>query len=189
MSSPTRVQHVPPAMDAEWFVDGSMLERAADEHVRGFRGDGLGGGPLAGCEYEVTWGSICSGTDAVLFVLAAVAAAYAKIGVTMRFVHCFSCEASASVQKWIQGLHSLECGMSGCLFEDATCMGDRCATCKIHGQKCRVPCVDLSISGTSCKDFSKANKNRKGMNVLVSEGTPGGSAQTAHGTFSIVMMR
>eukprot|EP00973_Karenia_brevis_P082003 11368803-Karenia_brevis.AAC.1 len=59
--------------------------------------------------------------------------AYAKIGVTLKFVHKFSCEIKPSVQEWILGLHKAASGLEGCLFEDAADMGAEFAKCKVHG--------------------------------------------------------
>jgi len=131
---------------AAWFLDGSLLDNLAAENLAVCRADGEGGGPLAMSEVTLTWGSICSGSEAVLFVLDAISKAYQKLGVIVRFIHQSSCEIKTSVQAWIRRLHQLtpaqnnSCGetafgLEGCLVENAACMGCEYSKCLIHGPR------------------------------------------------------
>ena len=131
----------------------------------------------------MTWCSICSGSEVILFVLAAIASAFRARHITLIFKHLFSCEIVPAKQEWIMGAFEEGNVEEGCLFERAEDLGQEYAQCVKHGRKCRVPHADIVIAGTSCKDLSRANStNFKGKPcVLTQEFSPGGSAQTYRG--------
>ena len=77
-----------------------------------------------------------------------------------------------------------------CLFTDIKDMGEKMAPCSCHASgnaascKCYVPAVDVLIAGTSCKDISRANQNKKRDREEATFGlltSRGGSAQTFRG--------
>lgn len=71
-----------------------------------------------------------------------------------------------------------------CLFTDICDMGKEMATCSCHGSKCFTPSVDILVVGTSCKDLSKANPNKRKDSeqaTFTQSHSRGGSAQTYHG--------
>ena len=71
-----------------------------------------------------------------------------------------------------------------CLFTDICDMAKDLATCSCHGGKCFTPSVDILVVGTSCKDLSKANPNKRKDSeqaTFTQIHSRGGSAQTYHG--------
>ena len=79
-------------MDPSWVADGTLLDKLSDDHLMKFECEGSGGGPTGSSEHVISWGSICSGSEAILFVLLAISAAYKKVGKSVSFVHRYSCE-------------------------------------------------------------------------------------------------
>ena len=181
--TPSAIGHV----SSKHVLDGSLLESLAGEHLDNMKDlpsgnvtdTGLASGHVP--EVELTWGSICSGSEVVIFVFMAIRAAYAQLGINIIFKHMFSCEINAQKQSWIEGIFSELLLTSGCLFERAEHMGQEFAKCVRHNCLCRVPRVNLLFAGTSCKDFSKANPNKNKVQVLGKASSPGGSAQTLNG--------
>ena len=84
-----------------------------------------------------------------------------------------------------------------CLFTDILDMGDNMAACSCHStatraSKCFIPTVDLLLVGTSCKDMSKANPNKKRdreQATLSLQHSRGGSAQTYRGLVKYLAKR
>ena len=171
-------------LPAEAILDGTFLDQLAREHIADFMK--VTPNRLAGARLELTWGSICSGGEVVLFVLDSISRAFQALEITLTFTHRFSCERQKPLQDWISGVFE-EAGVAcGCCFCRAEEMGQDQAWCAKHGRLCDVPGVDILIAGTSCKDFSKASnaqREYKGSGTLVL-GLPtstGGSAETFHG--------
>ena len=134
---------------------------------------------------EITWGSICSGSEGVLPVLLAIEEAYSTRKVQVQFKHIFSCEKSKEKQKWISRIFAEFSGHEAkdhddCLFTSAEEMGNPTAQCVVHEKYCPVPDVDLLVAGTSCKDLSRANPNQN-MAAMKERLSPGGSGDTFQG--------
>ena len=143
---------------ASKFADGSLLEFLAADHLNIFRSAQLaasGCGLKAGATIVLVWGSICSGSEVMVLVLMALTCAYAELGVQLKFKHAFSCENMPAKQQWIRSLFQELEVADGCVFERAEDMGGKRAYCVKHKALCPVPSVDLLVTGTSCKDFSK----------------------------------
>ena len=144
-----------------------FLDQTAEDNFAGFRrrwpSEVCPRGLAAGSVVEMTWCSICSGSEVILFVLAAIASAFRARHITLIFKHLFSCEIVPAKQEWIRGAFKEGNVEEGCLFERAEDLGQENAACVTHGGKCRVPHADIVIAGTSCKDLSRANPtNNKG---------------------------
>ena len=182
-----------PGVSADDLKNGRHLDVLAAEHCVAFR-KALPEGHSLGPALTLRWCTICSGGEVVLFVLLAIARAFAKYGVKLHFVHVFSCECVPKLQDWLIGLFA-EVGATvslgdGCLFERAEHMGANAAKCRKHGGRCcTIPDADLVIAGTSCKDFSKAlgTSAKVKQHVLDNSTSTGGSAQTFHGLISYLM--
>ena len=132
---------------------------------------------------EITWGSICSGSEGVLPVLRAIEQAYATRKVQVQFKHIFSCEKSKEKQRWISQIFAEFSGHDDhddCLFTSAEEMGNPTAHCVVHDKYCPVPDVHLLVVGTSCKDLSRANPNQN-MAAVKESSSPGGSGNTFQG--------
>ena len=72
-----------------------------------------------------------------------------------------------------------------CIFTNILDMGNDRAECWQHAGFCRVPCVDVLIIGTLCKDMSRANPGIvRQQAVLQHQRSKGGSAQTFRGFLS-----
>ena len=118
--------HVRSELPASLFHDGTLLTQLAQEFVEDFAATSSDGG-LAHIgnrmELEISVGTICSGSEIVLFVLRAISEAYQKQNICLKFIHVFSCEIKASVQNWIKSLkEELEIN-EGCLFEKSRAHG------------------------------------------------------------------
>ena len=93
-------------------VEGTLLPNLAGENLEGFKAVLPRGHPLAlgfvGGEQtramddlELTWGSCCSGSEGVHYVLEACAQAMEEIGLPVTFQHAFSCESNKAKRSWI----------------------------------------------------------------------------------------
>ena len=145
-------------VSASSILDGTVLNRCADAHIAAFQAHGCRSlaPPL-----ELPFCTMCSGGEVVVLVLKAVEQRLNHIGIKIKFKHMFSCEANAAKITWIAGLLQ-ELGIQGgCIFERIESLGDHDAWCVVHKRRCVVPDAELVIAGTSCKDLSKANKNKK----------------------------
>ena len=161
-------------MGEECFWDGTLLEELAREFFQATQGIS-GDRPLA-----LTWASICSGSEIILFVLLAISSAYKEAGLSIEFTHVFSCESNPAKRVWIRKVFE-EVGVAeGCMFKRAEDMGGATAWCEVHKKRCPIPGADIMVAGTSCKDLSKANKNRN-PKAFQQSSTPGNSANTFHG--------
>ena len=131
------------------IVNGTLLDKLADEHADHFA-RAAPGRPTAP-SLELTWASICSGGEGVLFALDGIVKAYAKRGIELKLRHVFSCECKKVLQEWIQGAFD-EAGIaSGCAFDRAEHMGRDTAWCVKHKKPCRVPDSDIVIAGSLVK--------------------------------------
>ena len=126
-------------------------------------------------------------------MLLAIARAYAACGIHVHFVHAFSCELVPKLRDWIMALFA-EVGATmslteGCVFERAEEMGNKKAKCSRHDRHCEVPDSDVTIAGTSCKDFSRSTGHSHTERATVLEGatSAGGSAQTFHGLIGYLL--
>ena len=72
------------------------------------------------------------------------------------------------------------------MFGRAEEMGGATAWCEVHGARCPIPGADIMVSGTSCKDLSKANKHRN-PRAFQQSSSPGASANTFHGLVDWLM--
>ena len=123
-------------------------------------------------DLELTWGSCCSGSEGVHYVVEACAQAMEETGLPVTFQHAFSCESNKAKRSWIadvlckgqvfnSDMHETFATHAevGCIFEDIKDMGSEMSKCSLHGKECPVPSVDCLFIGTSCKDLSRANSS------------------------------
>ena len=163
---------------AEKFIDGTILESLADEHLHNFKkiAPHRAHAPR-GCR---TWGSMCSGSEGAHFVLDAFQKAVVKSGTPFSIKQRFSCEVNKAKQTWINNLVNKGNHPGDvCIFADAQDMRGSTAKCVAHNKECTVEPVDLLIVGTSCKDMSRAStqvKAMRGTPVLSKQHSLGGSA-------------
>lgn len=190
-------------------VEGTLLPTLARENLQGFKAVLPRNHPLAlgfvGGEQtramddlELTWGSCCSGSEGVHYVVEACAQAMEETGLPVTFQHAFSCESNKAKRSWIadvlckgqvfnSDMHETFATHAevGCIFEDIKDMGSEMSKCSLHGKECPVPSVDCLFIGTSCKDLSRANSSvDKSKLVLSQESSRGASAQTFRGMLS-----
>ena len=174
-------------LDYHTILDGTFLEQLADEHNDAFLS--LAPGRRVAPTLTLRWATICSGGEGVLFTLEAIKANAKKRGIILDLVHVYSCEIKKPLTNWIEGLFD-EVGVAyGCCFQDAQEMGQEFATCVRHGGRCRVLDCDILISGTSCKDFSRASSSYKASDTLLlqqADSSVGGSVQTFRGFLAYV---
>ena len=187
-------------------VEGTLLPTLAKENLQGFKAVLPPSHPLAlgfvGGEQtramddlDFTWGSCCSGSEGVHYVVEACGQPVAEIDLPVTFQHAFSCESNKAKRSWIadvlckgkifnSDLHETFAHFAevGCIFEDIKDMGSEMSKCSLHGKECPVPSVDCLFIGTSCKDLSRANSSvDKSTLVLSQESSKGASAQTFRG--------
>ena len=143
------------------FKDGSLLGGLARSHVISFR-EVLPDShkPMSGSR---TWGSLCSGSEGAHFVTQAVEAAMgawntASGQVPLQLEQLFACESVAVKRKWIHHVVNGPRRAKGqkeiCIFISILHMGQRTAFCETHDKECEIPCVDILLVSTSCKDLS-----------------------------------
>ena len=93
-------------------VEGTLLPTLARENLQGFKAVLPRNHPLAlgfvGGEQtramddlELTWGSCCSGSEGVHYVVEACAQAMEETGLPVTFQHAFSCESNKAKRSWI----------------------------------------------------------------------------------------
>ena len=123
-----------PHIAAQQFHDGTLLDNLAQSYGEHFDDMGLqmpfGG---VGATLVIFWASICAGSEAVLFVLSAIAAHYNQRGVNVAFRHRFSCEGNERKQQWMRDSFSELSIEQGCIFQ----IKDLCratAYCGKHGK-------------------------------------------------------
>ena len=167
--------------------NGQLLENLAKSHIENFKKVAPSRPTASG--RVITWGSLCSGSEGVHFVLHAMQQAYRAAGIDVTFKHKFSCESDPKNQQWITNLVQSQIGSEAnapCLFDSIEKMGGKEANCVRHCGACVVCGVDVLVLGTSCKDLSRANSKRSkhSEHILVKSATVGGSAQTFKGFLS-----
>lgn len=92
------------------------------------------------------YGTMCSGSEVVKFVLASLSQALSDEHV---FIPVFTCECEKDKREWIMHLESAEV----CCFTNIVDMGSATAPCARHGKNCRVVSVDGLVIRLSCKDL------------------------------------
>ena len=116
--------------------DGSVLMKLAEEHLQSLKR--LVPSRPVGPEGDLTWGSMCSGSEGPHFAFLALEAALGKNGLRCNFKHLFSCEITPQKQEWIRkvlGPH----GKDSCCFKDVCKMSKPLAPCVVHGKDCAPP--------------------------------------------------
>ena len=123
---------------------------------------------------------MCSGTEITTVVLQEFDQAMSK--------HGYICEIDSNKWQWESDLLDYY-GCNSCMFTDDSVIHRHRLHCNYHKQMCEVRKVDGVIAGVSCKDWSRASPGRfikKGVSVLQSATSAGGSAQTTHGLIAFV---
>lgn len=161
-----------------------MLNRLAHEHRERF-GELLPSRPLASGR-TLLWASACSGSEGLHFVFSALEDVYKGTPTPLTFAQSFACESSEQKRAWI--MQVINGGKpdipSKCVFENICEISEMTALCAVHRRRCPVPCVDVFVCGTSCKDISSlslGSRTQSGPLAFEQESTPGGSAQTFRG--------
>ena len=129
---------------------------------------------------ELTWGSMCSGSEGAHFVMREL-----KDHFRWNLRQVFACESNANKRKWIDNLVNATPRSLGeplmCIFCDIKDMGEAMSYCHVHGKPCTVPHCDILIVSTSCKDLSNLSNHKNTEPVLGKPTSPGGSADTFNG--------
>ena len=177
-------------IDASCFLDTTLLPTLITEHIANF--NTLMGTVHASSVGELTWGSLCSGSEGAHFLMEALNKHFDTLGPgthlnALHLRQVFACEIVPSKRRWIDALvntHRRDLGLSlVCIFCDIRDMGKTTAHCHVHDRLCIVPDCDILIASTSCKDLSKLSSNRNKFAGPVLEGktSPGGSADSFRG--------
>ena len=192
--------------DAAAFQSGDLLQHLAMEHVAQFQQMYK---KLPGCSLKgrQTWGSLCSGSEGVHFVMAAIQCALqasrgesespgegTAIGQDssqqLFFDQCFACESNPNKRDWIDKLVNMERRKEGrqlvCIFDDITKMHSHVAHCYAHERMCPIQDVTFLFVSTSCKDFSplQHRKDNAEQPVFSQKHSTGGSADIFRGLLS-----
>ena len=184
---------------ASLFHDNTLLPTLAAQHSANFKTllpEEDHGRSSVG---ELTWGSLCSGSEGAHFVMEAINEHFGKepainehlFGRNFNALHLrqvFACEIMLSKRKWIDALVNGPRRDRGeplmCIFCDIRFMGRTLSECHVHGRLCIVPGCDILVCSTSCKDLSKLSSCRSSEPVLGRAESPGGSAETFRGLLS-----
>lgn len=179
----------PGTLDAKHFLDGSQLQVFAERCVY-LAIDRLGR-PAATRQLKV--GSVCSGSEMLSVSLDALASALATHGCNLTFAVPFVSEIDATKRRWCtQVLDELEdkTESQACVFGDICGIVSGGSGCSQHKGGCRIPvALDGLVGGFSCKDFSRANQNRKqfnGIDLVRGTSSPGKTADTIKGILEIL---
>ena len=188
------------ALDASHFLDSTLLQTLIAGHSANFK-TLLGPGCVhLGREHvhassvgELTWGSLCSGSEGAHFVMDALNEHFGTldgVSASLNALHLrqvFACEIVPQKRRWIDALvnsqrRALDLPLM-CIFCDIRDMGETTAHCCVHNRLCIVPDCDILVASTSCKDLSKLSSNKFGKEkpVLSRNESPGGSADSFRG--------
>ena len=105
---------------------------------------------------ELTYGTMCSGSDICHGALAAVTQAMDKVVGRLdvcTFRQEWACEIDVRKRNFLLDLHNRNI----CVFEDMRAMCktvDGSARCATHGSSCKIAKTDCLLVGFSCKDQS-----------------------------------
>lgn len=153
---------------------------------------------------EVTYCTICSGSDITTPSIAAVEKAINRASLrldpfpktkartrrSIRFKQLWACESDPKKQQFLVDFHSCRASETHppssrdsrpCLFTEASQVGkaERFAYCRVHKASCPVVRAQGCIIGFSCKDLSRANtQGPQKAGLLARQCSPGGTANT-----------
>ena len=191
---------MPARIPAEVVARGESVQFLADAHARAF-------GRLAGSAQHMAnfprrWrvGSLCSGSAMEGCCLDAIAVALRRsFGLDVEFQHTILSEISPKKQAFLQLVLGRGPG-SPCLHPDCSVLHQGEAPClnhtpeaqkpakrrrvlqedESHQHRCKVQSRDISVTGSSCKYFSKFNMNKKwgSPQEFLSRAGGGGSHQS-----------
>ena len=166
------------------LADGTALPVLAKEHCDAFV-KLLGSEDRLAPARRISIGTACTGSAADLLSFRALEAAFQAHVPGFEVAYEFNCESKTFKRKWGMALHGLCPGEDGgecCWFCDVDCLCERPAWCDQHNKACPIPLVDIFVCATSCKDFSRANpQKRKRDAAFIGE-----SADTLHGMLAFL---
>lgn len=169
---------------------GSLLEAFAQWIV--YNAIKIRGRPLMPVDRVVRIGSACSGSEMLSVAVDALAAELQNQHIKVTFEVVFTCEIDKDKRTWCMDVQSrLQKGLRmPCCFHDVAGFEGGWGKCARHEASCRLPeSLDGFVAGFSCKDFSRANPNKKALsreNVFQQLTTPGKSADTMHGVLDVL---
>ena len=168
-------------VSAESLQDGTALPALASAHCDSFL-KLMGSKERLAPNRRVTIGTACTGSAADVLVFHALEAAYQAYVPSFEVAYEFNCESSAFKLRWGMTFHGLcsDKDKHCCWFKDIGCLHKGVATCAQHSKECPVPRVDIFVCATSCKDFSRANPNKRKRGAALAPPS-GESARTLHG--------
>ena len=181
----------PDNLAAEHFLDGSHLLHFANRCV--YLAIERLGRPASSRQLRVA--SVCSGSEMLSVSLDALAGALGAHHCGLTFAVPYVCEIDPAKRRWcieVQDILSKSPGgaTDSCAYGDICGVVNGTTQCTRHSNHCLVPAVlDGFVGRFSCKDFSRANQNRKNCNGvdLVRGGTsPGKTADTIKGILDIL---
>lgn len=188
----TPLGEAPPELTAEHLLRGQVLDVYA-QHAT-YAGVMQMGRPSLKGDLKIV--SLCSGSEMLSVAMDALSKELLKqqIHIDIR-VPCI-CEVDETKRRWCMAvqeqLHPQD-SQNMCAFTDVTSFIDGEGFCERHGKTCVLPDhLDGVVAGTSCKDFSRANPNRRRLSgdaILATGSSPGKSADTLRGTFSVIDKR
>lgn len=186
---------VQPLMASDFF-EGTFLSKFAENCAS--KAVALLGRVPSVTAQTMHWLSMCSGSATDAVAVDAVEKAIAKQGVPFKFECACICEIDDVKRKRCINIHMAltESIVPPCSFKDLTTIADAGGRhCDAH-PRCTKPLPkvpDGIISGTSCKDFAKANPNRKtttgvfnASNPDADTTSPGKSADCIHGLLKLI---
>ena len=141
---------------AKWFVNRVGGDEKQEQLVNNI---------LTLCAQErkpLRFGSICSGTDSIVAVLASL---QKVLGDMVQIRHVFSCEFDAKKRQWIRdNFPDLQL-----LFGDVNDLRNGEAMNYITNEMAEVPAVDIVVAGFVCKSVSTENNNRQDFSNCINE--------------------
>ena len=117
-------------LPAEWLSSPDFLLKVA----RSFLGE-VPQWKLHPASLELTYGTMCSGSEVAAVCADALAIACGERGQSVSFRQCFGCEVKPEKQAFGMAVSS---DSTCCCFDDIEKLGDECAPCMKHNAVCKV---------------------------------------------------
>ena len=140
-------------------MDSSFLLNLASGWLRRIPPDELIA--LAPFIKHVTWGSACSGTDAIGFAFCAIRQSLGEAGIESQICHIFSCDLDAECRRWISFIFN-----PPQLFGDIQGLSQATAFDYATRSQVQVSPVDIFVAGFVCKSLSAENSHTRDVHCL-----------------------
>ena len=175
----------------EDIVDGALLPKLAKENFQSFKAAcpaspmAFGLSPEKADGLELTWGSCCSGSEGVHYVVAAVEDALNDLGYYVKFKHMFSCESNKHKREWVQHVLKMgnvfqspvdwKCAEYGCVFSDISYMGTKWPCANITSRIAPLSVLTFCSLGPAARIFPERTPQSTDLSLCLARRSPRGA--------------